>query len=196
VTSVLRRRALLNAVLEGRSADLLVVSSLGSPTWDLAAAGDNARNFGFIGAMGQAVPFALGLALARRSDRVLAVVGDGELLMSLGVLATVANQAPANLAILVLDNEVYGETGGQPTATAGRTDLELVARACGIETSCTARVDGDVKALRALLLEASGPVFASAKVDAEELPLAFPHSFDGATSLNRFRDAVLERGVS
>ncbi len=193
---MLRRRALVEALLENRSENPLVISSLGSSTWDLAAAGDNPRNFGFIGAMGQAGPFALGLALAQSSRRVLLVAGDGELLMSLGVLATVANQAPANLAILALDNEVYGETGGQPTATAGRTDLELVAQGCGIETTCTIRAEDEIEALRSLLLETGGPVFAVAKIDPEELPLAFPPSFDGVTAMNRFREAVLERGAS
>lgn len=192
---MLRRRALIESLFASRPDDLLAVSSLGSPTWDLAAAGDDARNFGFIGAMGQAVPFALGLALAQPARRVVAVVGDGELLMSLGALATVASQAPANLAILALDNEVYGETGGQPTATAARTNLEQVARACGFEATCTARAQDDVEALRMLLLERSGPVFATAKIDPEQPPLAFPHSFDGASAMSRFREAVLDSGA-
>ena len=127
MSDVLSRRDLVATLLADRPADLLVVSSLGSPTWDVAAAGDDPRDFGFIGAMGQAGPFALGLALAQPERRVMLFAGDGELLMSLGVLATIGSQSPANLAVLALDNESYGETGGQPTATAGRTDLELVA---------------------------------------------------------------------
>ena len=189
---MLKRRALVEALLAERPADLLVVSSLGSPTWDVAAAGNDARNFGFIGAMGQAGPFALGLALARPRNRVVLFAGDGELLMSLGVLATMADQAPPNLAVVVLDNECYGETGGQPTATAGPTDLELVARGCGIETTRTVRTEAELEPLRSLMLEAEGPVLANVKIGVESLPLVFPYSFDGAVALNRFRSAVLE----
>ena len=170
------------------------MSSLGSPTWDVSAAGHHPGNFCFIGAMGQAGPFALGLALAQPAKRVILFAGDGELLMSLGVLATIANQAPTNLAIVVLDNESYGETGGQPTATAGLTDLELVARACGLETTRTVTGETEIDALRELILDAEGPVLANVKIDAEALPLVFPHSFDGASAMNRFREAALEPG--
>ena len=187
----LERRAVVDALLAERSQELLVVSSLGSPTWDVASTGNHAANFGFIGAMGQAAPFALGLALARPSKRVLVLVGDGELLMSLGVLATIANEAPKNLAVVVLDNERYGETGGQPTATAGRTDLEQVARGCGFEHARSFSATDDLGSLRSFALEGNGPVLAVAKVAGEALPLVFPHSFDGVTALNRFREAVL-----
>lgn len=188
---MLSRRALVAQLLVDRPAELLVVSSLGSPTWDVAAAGNDPRDFGFVGAMGQAGPFALGLALARPERRVLLLAGDGELLMSLGVLATIANQAPANLAVLVLDNESYGETGGQPTATAGRADLEIVARGCGIAVTRTVREEGEADGVRTLLLDTEGPALVVAKVEFEELPLAFPHSFDGVTAVNRFRRAAL-----
>ena len=95
-----------------------------------------------------------------------------------------------NLAILVLDNESYLETGSQPTATAGRTDLEAVARGCGIATTLTVREQGEVAALRELVCEAPGPVLAVAKVQLEALPLKLPHTLDGATAINRFRDAA------
>ena len=120
---MLHRRPTVKFLLENRPDDLLAVSGLGSSTWDLTAAGDDARNFCFIGAMGQAGAFALGLAMAKPDKRIALFTGDGELLMSLGILATIANQSPRNLAILVMDNEAYVETGGQPTATAGATNL-------------------------------------------------------------------------
>lgn len=189
---MLYRRPLIKALLEDRPENLLAVSSLGSSTWDLTAAGDDARNFCFIGAMGQAGPFALGLALAQPEKRIVLFSGDGELLMGLGVLATIANQAPSNLAIVVLDNESYVETGSQPTATAGPTDLEAVARGCGIATTCTITKDSDIDSLRELIRNTPGPVFANIKIVAEALPLAFPHSFDGAVAINRFRGAVLD----
>jgi len=188
---MLHRRPLVKALLEGRPADLLAVSSLGNPTWDLAAAGDDARNFQFIGAMGQAAPFALGLAMAQPAKRVVLFAGDGETLMGLGALATIANQAPANLAMVVLDNESYVETGSQPTATAGRTDLEAVARGCGIANTRTVTREDEIASLREMVLTAPGPALALVKIVAEPLPLVFPHSFDGATAINRFRGAVV-----
>ncbi len=187
---MLHRRPLVKALLEGRPDELLAVSSLGSATWDLNAAGKNARNFCFIGAMGQAAPFALGLAMARPDRRVALFAGDGDMLMSLGALATIANKAPANLAIVLFDNECYVETGGQPTATAGPTDLEAVARGCGIAAARTVTREAEIPALREMMLRAPGPVFANVKVAAEPLPLVFPHSFDGATAINLFRDAA------
>ncbi len=189
---VLPRRKLVQSLLENRPTSLLAVSSLGSSTWDLSAAGDDARNFYFIGAMGQAAPFALGLAMAQPQKRVVLFCGDGELLMGLGSLATVANQAPPNLAIVVLDNESYSETGNQPTATAGPTDLEAIARGCGITNTCNIKRLTDVTELRHKVHNAPGPFLANVKIAVEKLPLIFPDSFDGVTALNRFRDAVLD----
>lgn len=187
---MVRRRPLVRALLEGRPEHLLAVSSLGSATWDLGAAGHDDRNFCFIGAMGQAAPFALGLAMAQSSKRVVLFGGDGDMLMSLGVLATIANQAPANLAIILLDNESYVETGAQPTATAGPTDLEAVARGCGISASRTVTNEAAIPELRDAMLNVPGPVFANVKVVAEQLSLVFPHSFDGVTAINLFRGAA------
>ena len=187
---MLYRRPLIKALLEDRPETLLAVSSLGSATWDLTAAGEDARNFRFIGAMGQAGPFALGLAMAQPDKRVVLFAGDGELLMGLGALATIANQAPSNLALVALDNESYVETGSQPSATAGPTDLEAVARGCGIATTCTVRSEDQIDALRDMVRNAPGPVFANVKVVAEALPLVFPNTFDGVTAMNRFRDAA------
>ncbi len=189
---MLHRRPLVKSLLESRPDNLLAVSSLGSSTWDICAAGDDARNFCFIGAMGQAGPFALGLAMAQPHKRIVLFAGDGELLMALGVLATVANQAVSNLAIVALDNESYVETGKQPTATAGPTDLEAIARGCGIATTLSVSKDEHKEALRDLVYRAPGPVFANVKVHVESLPLVFPHSFDGAVAINRFRAAATE----
>jgi len=187
---MLNRRPLVKALLEDRPDNLLAVSSLGTSTWDLTASGEDARNFRFIGAMGQAGPFALGLAMAQPAKRVVLFTGDGELLMGLGVLATIANQAPSNLAIVVLDNEAYVETGSQPTATAGPTDLEAVARGCGIATTCTITKEAEIDALRDMIRNTPGPALANVKISAEALPLVFPNTFDGATAINQFRDAA------
>jgi thiamine pyrophosphate-dependent acetolactate synthase large subunit-like protein len=132
--TVFDRGAAVARLLEGRQ-DLLVVSGLGSPTYDVAAAGDHPRNFYLWGAMGGAAMVGLGLALAQPRVPVLVVTGDGELLMGLGGLATIAAQNPSNLAVAVLDNERYGETGGQKSHTAYRTNLAAVARGCGLDDS-------------------------------------------------------------
>tara|TARA_B100000949_G_C14211117_1_gene420319 strand:- start:20 stop:547 length:528 start_codon:yes stop_codon:yes gene_type:complete len=169
---------------------MVVVSSLGNPTWDVASVGDHALNFNFIGAMGQAGPFALGLAMAKPDKRIVLFAGDGELLMSLGVLATIANQAPGNLAVVALDNESYVETGNQPTATAGPTDLEAVARACGFVQTRSVVEEVPLDDIRDMVWGGEGPLFVNIKIVAEALPLVFPYSFDGATAMNRFRGAV------
>ena len=191
---MMQRRTVVAALLENRPADMVVVSSLGNPTWDVASVGDHALNFNFIGAMGQAGPFALGLAMARPEKRIVLFVGDGELLMSLGVLATIANQAPPNLAVDALDNESYVETGSQPSATAGPTDLEAVARACGFVHTCSVADETPLDDIRVMVWEGEGPLFVNIKIAAEALPLVFPYSFDGAMAMNRFRGAVNDSG--
>lgn len=190
---MLNRRPLVAYLLEDRSDDLLVVSGLGSSTWDVSAAGNHPCNFCFIGAMGQAAPFALGLAMAQPDKRVLLITGDGEMLMSLGSLATIANQAPLNLAIVVLDNHSYVETGNQPTATAGRTDLQSVAQGCGFTHTLKITTEAELPSLRELTRQGPGPLYANVEINAEQLPLAFPYSFDGVTAIDRFRKAVIQR---
>src|SRR5277367_1328273 len=126
---MLDRRELVRQLLIDRG-DLLVVSGLGSATYDVAAAGDHPLNFYLWGAMGGAAMIGLGLALAKPDRRVAVLTGDGEALMGLGSLATIGVKLPANLAIVVLDNQHYGETGMQPSHTMAGIDLVAVARAC------------------------------------------------------------------
>ena len=185
----LRRRDVVARLLEGRS-DTLVVSGLGAPSWDVTAAGDNPSNFPLWGAMGGAVMVGLGLALAQPDRRVLVITGDGELLMGLGSLAAVAAKAPANLAIAVLDNERYGETGMQATHTAGATDIAAAARGLGIAHAETVTRDDQLAAARTRLLEDAGPSLVVLKVRAEDLPLVLPPK-DGVVLKTRFRRALL-----
>src|SRR5471030_3333718 len=119
----LERRAAMATLLEGRGDDLLVVPGLGSTAWDAAAAGDNDRNFYLWGAMGGAAMIGLGLALAQPNKRIAVITGDGEMLMGMGALATIGIQRPRNLAVIVFDNGVYGETGMQPSHTQSGVDL-------------------------------------------------------------------------
>ncbi len=131
---MLDRREVVAALLRDRK-DLVVISGLGSPTYDVAAVGDHDRNFYLWGAMGGAAMTGLGVAIAKPDTPILVVTGDGEMLMGMGSLATIALQNPPNLTLVVLDNKLYGETGGQATHTARGTNLAQVARACGIENA-------------------------------------------------------------
>ena len=187
--AALERRHVV-AVLLAERGEMLVVSGLGSSSWDCAAAGDSPLNFYLWGAMGSAVTVGLGLSLARPERRVLVVTGDGEVLMALGALATVAAQAPANLAIVVIDNERYGETGMQPTHTAYGVDLPGVAAAAGFAESREVRDEAGLAEAARLVREAPGPVFVSVKVAPVREPLVLPIR-DGVELKNRFRKALL-----
>ena len=189
-TYPLRRRAVVESLLGDRG-DLLVVAGLGAPCWDVTAAGDHALTFPLWGAMGSAALIGLGLALARPARRVLVITGDGEMLMGLGGLATIAVQAPENLAIAVLDNERYGETGMQATHTAFGVDLAAVAAATGLPVTGAVGDDAGLGAAVAKLRGVQGPVFFTIKVRAEDLPLALPPR-DGVHLKNRFRRALLD----
>jgi thiamine pyrophosphate-dependent acetolactate synthase large subunit-like protein len=185
----LRRRDLARALLADRG-DLLVVAGLGSTAWDTTAAGDHPLTFPLWGAMGGAVMLGLGLALAQPERRVLVITGDGELLMGLGSLATIAVQRPRNLALVVFDNERYGETGMQPTHTAHGVDLAAIAAACGFTITGTLRELDDLDAALPVIRTAPGPILYVAKVRAEPLPFALPPK-DGAYLKERFRRALL-----
>jgi thiamine pyrophosphate-dependent acetolactate synthase large subunit-like protein len=125
--------------------DAAIVASLGHPAYDLFAAGDRPQNFYTWGSMGLASSIGLGLALARPELRVIVLDGDGSLLMNLGSLATIGLFRPANLIVIVMDNEEYATTGGQPTPTAHGADLEAAARAMGIGTAVTVRSEGELR---------------------------------------------------
>lgn len=185
----LRRRKVVKALLKQRG-DLLIVAGLGAPAWDVTAAGDGPLNFPLWGAMGGAVPVGLGLALAQPARRVLVITGDGEMLMGLGSLATVAIQRPTNLAIIVLDNERYGETGMQMTHTADSVNLAEIAVACGIPICSTLCDEEGFQSALPQIRNSVGPVFFNIKVRAEKLPLVLPPK-DGAYLKDRFRLALL-----
>lgn len=184
----LRRRAVVEAMLMDRGG-LLVVAGLGAPAWDVAARGDSDLDFPLWGAMGGAVMIGLGLALAQPERRVLVITGDGEMLMGIGSLATVAVCAPINLAIVVLDNERYGETGMQPTHTASGADLAAMAQAAGFPVSALVRDEEALASAVDLARDARGPVFVAIKIRAESPPLVLPPR-DGEILKQRFRAAL------
>lgn len=182
----LDRRAAMSVLLENRSA-ALVVSGLGTPSYDLFAAGDRNDNFYLWGAMGGAAMCGLGLALAQPTRPVLVVTGDGEQLMAMGALATIGAKAPPNLAVIVFDNRHYGETGMQPSHTGLGVDLCGVARSCGFASARAIETIDGVRALAAeLALPDEGPRFASIRVSAAPQPRALP-TRDGVFLKNRFR---------
>jgi len=187
----LGRRDVVAMLLADRG-DMLVVAGLGACAWDLAAVGDCDLDFPLWGAMGGAAMIGLGVALAQPGRRVLVITGDGEMLMGLGALATIAVQSPSNLAIAVLDNERYGETGMQATHTAHGADLAAMARAAGFPVTALARDRDTLDSAVGLLRDTPGPVFATIKVRAETLPLVLPPR-DGVVLKDRFRAALLEQ---
>lgn len=196
----LDRRALVAGILDRRG-DAAVVAGLGSPAWDCHAAGDSPLNFYFWGAMGGAAMLGLGVALARPTRRVLVVTGDAEMLMGVGSLAAIAAQAPSNLALLVLDNEAFGETGRQAGLTAKNTDIAAIARGAGIDAAFTVGGevgDGpagtDVEALAATLFEEEGPVLCVAKVALSAESGSYPPR-DGVLLQARFRAALAGDGA-
>ncbi|MBO0764834.1 MAG: aldehyde dehydrogenase [Hyphomicrobiaceae bacterium] len=188
IPNKIARRPFVAGVLAERG-DALIVLGLGSPTWDAFAAGDSPEYLYSWGGMGLAVPTALGVALAQPGRRVVCITGDGEMLMGIGSLGVVADQAPANLAILVLDNESFGETGRQRGLTSARTDIAAVGRAFGIASTRTVTEQSAVGELADFLFKTPGPALAVAKIALTEDPWALPEK-DGAAIAQRFRAAL------
>jgi len=165
--ATLNRAALTRRLVERLEHDEAVIAGIGNANFDLIAAGHRPQNFYMLGSMGLACPIALGVALAQPRRGVIALEGDGSMLMMLGSLATIANMRPANLTIIVWDNGSYQITGKQPTATAGLTDIVAVARGAGFAASEWVRDAAHFDALIDRRFEAGGPVLLAAKIDDE-----------------------------
>ena len=185
----LERRSVVRALLEDRG-EMLAIGGLGAPAWDITAAGDTPQNLPLWGGMGGAAVMGLGLALAQPTKPVLVITGDGEMLMGVGSLATIATKQPRNLFIVVLDNEHYGETGMQETATRHGVDLAGMARAAGIADSRKVTTPEEVVALRDAIRAGHGPIFAQVKIDATSLPLVLPPR-EASILQARMREAIL-----
>ena len=182
----LDRRAVVATLLRDPG-DLLVVTGLGSTSYDAGAAGDRPLNFYLWGAMGGAAMIGLGLALAQPARHVLVITGDGEMLMGLGSLASISAIRPANLAIAVMDNGRFGETGHQPSHTALGTELAAVAAACGGPATLTVADMAGVTALAPRLRREA--LFAVVRISPAEVPRHLPPR-DGARLAGRFREAL------
>ncbi len=185
---MLERREFVRELLRDRG-DLLVVPGLGSATYDVTAAGDHQLNFYLWGAMGGTAMIGLGLALARPDRRVVVIPGDGDMLMGLGSLATIGVKQPKNLAIVVLDNARYGETGMQPSATDSGIDLVATALACRFKQARSVSRIEEAPAVRALLHSGEGPLLVNARITAEDTPRVLPLR-DGHAIKQRFIDAL------
>jgi len=188
-TQKLKRRNVLARALAARG-DALVVSSLGTSTYDLFAVSPAPENAYFWGAMGLAVPAGLGLAIAQPERRVLVVAGDGDMMMGIGTLSVIAAQAPENLSILILDNEMFEETGAQSGLSASRADIAQIALGSGFEKTMVARGEDDVAGLADFLFAQPGPVLAVAKIAPSTDEPVFP-SMDGPELVRTFRNVVL-----
>jgi len=187
--NLLERRSVVAALLSGRK-EAIVVGGLGASTYDIAAAGDHDRNFYLWGGMGGAAMIGLGVALAQPELPVVVITGDGEMLMGMGSLATIGLQQPGNLTIIVLDNEVYGETGGQASHTGANADLVGVARACGIVDAKSLATMAEIEAYAPKMQDVSaGPRFVSIKIDSANLERVLA-SRDGSFIVARIRGAL------
>ena len=186
IVGTLDRRDVVARLLRDRDG-LLVVTGLGSPSYDVHAAGDHDGNFYLWGAMGAAALVGLGLAQAKPDRTVMVVTGDGEQLMGLGGLATIAIAAPANLVIVVLDNGHYGETGMQRSHTGLGIDLASIAGAAGFAGAVTVTDQAGLEsAAQSIRERASGPRLYVVKVKPENLPRSLPPR-DGVHLKNRLR---------
>jgi thiamine pyrophosphate-dependent acetolactate synthase large subunit-like protein len=188
IKSNLDRRVAVKTILARRE-DTLLVTGLGSSCYD-AGTVDHPNTYYLWGGMGGAAMIGVGIALAQPKRRVLVITGDGEMLMGLGSLATIGAEKIRNLAIVVIDNELYSETGMQPTHTSRGVDLAGIARAAGFATSGTISTLPEVKTWLPAIYDTAGPVFLDIKVNANRYPLSI-RLRDGAHIKNRFREALL-----
>ena len=186
---MLHRREFVKQLLFERG-DLLVICGLGTPTYDVAAAADDdGSNFYLWGAMGSASMVGLGLALAQPDRRIAVFTGDGEMLMGLGSLATIGVKQPLNLAIVVLDNQHYGETGMQPSHTHSGISLVDVALGCRFKEARSFEKAEEAPLAREMMYSRPGPLFIHARVAAQHLEQVLPER-DGVFLARKFADRL------
>ena len=182
------RRAVVAAMLKARG-DALIVTGLGSSCYDIGTE-DHPNTFYLWGGMGAAAMVGLGLALAQPSRRVVVVTGDGEMLMGFGSFSTIGAKAPRNLAIVVIDNELYSETGMQPTHTQRGISLAAVAKACNFPVAETVYAESELKTAIPKIFAGNELMFYDIKVNAQRYPMSI-RLRDGTHIKNRFRENLL-----
>jgi thiamine pyrophosphate-dependent acetolactate synthase large subunit-like protein len=165
---VMNRSDLTRRLTAKLQADEAVIGGIGNTNFDLWASGQRPQNFYMLGSMGLATPIALGVAMAQPQRKVIALDGDGSILMQLGTLATVAAAKPRNLIIVIWDNGIYQITGSQPTLTSKGADVVAMARGAGLVQSAWARDVAHFEALFEQALAGDGPWFIAARIDGEK----------------------------
>jgi len=182
------RRDVVAAMIKGRG-DALIVTGLGSTCYDFGTE-DHPNTFYLWGGMGAAAMLGLGLALAQPARRVVVVTGDGEMLMGFGAFATIGAKRPANLSLVVIDNEHYSETGMQPTHTRRGISLEGVAKACNFPSAGTVYTESELAKAVPEIFGGTDLMFHDIKVNTTRYPMSI-RLRDGAHIKNRFREALL-----
>lgn len=190
MSTPLDRQAVTATLLRARG-NALVVAGLGSTSYDVLKLGSNPLDFTLFGAMGAAAMIGLGLAKAQPERRVVVITGDGEMLMGLGSLATIGVAQPANLAVVVIDNGLFAETGMQRAHTAYGIDLAMMARGARFASAETIHTAAELDAFATKLYSAPGPLFADVKVAPVPTPITLPATMDGTQLRGRFRRALL-----
>ena len=185
----LNRRSVISELLKERE-NSLIVNGLGGTCWDVASLGDNDLNFYVWGGMGNACMIGLGLALSQPDKKVIVITGDGEMLMGIGSLATIALKQPKNLSIVVFDNELYGETGNQKTHTAYCTNLSKIAIGSGIINSSIILTQEDLLSLSSEIHLIKNLSFSVIKINQDQEEIVLPIR-EGAFIKSRFRRALL-----
>ena len=185
----LNRRLVISELLKERE-NSLIVNGLGGTCWDVASLGDNDLNFYVWGGMGNACMIGLGLALSQPDKKVIVITGDGEMLMGIGSLATIALKQPKNLSIVVFDNELYGETGNQKTHTAYCTNLSKIAIGSGIINSSIILTKEDLLSLSSEIHQIKNLSFSVIKINQDQEEIVLPIR-EGAFIKSRFRRALL-----
>ena len=165
---VMNRFDLIGRMVRRLHHEEAVIGGIGYSNFDLWAAERRPQNFYMLGSMGLACPIAFGVALAQPQRQVIALEGDGSMLMQLGSLSTIAAQKPRNLTIVLLDNGAYQITGGQEAASALGTDLVAVARGAGLAQSAWAADAGDFEEQIARALTDDGPWLIGCRIDNEK----------------------------
>jgi thiamine pyrophosphate-dependent acetolactate synthase large subunit-like protein len=162
---VMNRFTLTQRLVAKLKREEAVVGGIGNTNFDLWAVGQRPQNFYMLGSMGLAIPIALGVAIAQPQRHVVALEGDGSLLMQLGCLTTIAALGQKNLTMVIMDNGLYQITGSQPTPAAGIADFVAIARGAGIAKAAWAADEEDFDRLIDGALAEGGPTFIAARID-------------------------------
>jgi thiamine pyrophosphate-dependent acetolactate synthase large subunit-like protein len=163
---VLNRFELTKRLVARLKNEEAVIGGIGNTNFDWWSAGHRPQNFYMLGSVGLAIPIAFGVALAQPQRHVIALEGDGSLLMQLGCLVTIAARQPKNLSMVIIDNGLYQITGGQPTPAAGTADYVALARAERLTRWAWTGDEEDFdRLIDATLTDDGGPAFIAVRID-------------------------------